>query len=185
MRSAEITRQVILNAALNLFAEEGFETVGVRDIGLRAKGDPSLVNRYYGGKDELFIEVVKACDADWRRLWGAKQDFAARVVKEVLHGGNGGKVLQGILVMLRVTGSERARHLVDETLGSSIFAQLEAWLGGPEADVRARLLIALIGGMAFARDLSGDFPMEDARAAALAQAFEASVDRLLSSPPSA
>ena len=92
MRSAEITRQVILHAALNLFAEEGFETVGVRDIGLRAKVDPSLVNRYYGGKEELFIEVVKACHADWRHLWGAKQDFAARVVKEVLHGGNDGKV---------------------------------------------------------------------------------------------
>jgi AcrR family transcriptional regulator len=180
MRSAEITRQVILNAAVNLFAEEGFETVGVRDIGLRAKVDPSLVNRYYGGKEELFIEVVKACHADWRRLWGAKRDFAARVVKEVLHGGNDGKVLQGILVMLRVTGSERARHLVDETLGSSIFAQLETWLGGPEADVRGRLLIALIGGMTFARDLSGDFLLEDARAAALAQAFEASIERLLS-----
>lgn len=110
MRSAEITRQVILHAALNLFAEEGFETVGVRDIGLRAKVDPSLVNRYYGGKEELFIEVVKACHADWRHLWGAKQDFAARVVKEVLHGGNDGKVLQGILVMLRVTGKRAAEH---------------------------------------------------------------------------
>lgn len=68
MRSAETTRQVILRAALQLFAEEGFETVGVRDIGLRARVDHSLVNRYYGGKDELFIEVVKACDADWRSL---------------------------------------------------------------------------------------------------------------------
>lgn len=43
----------------------------------------------YGGKDELFNEVVKACDADWPRPWGA-------------------------------------------TLGSSIFAQIEAWLGRPK-----------------------------------------------------
>lgn len=183
MRSAEITRQVLLRAALKLFAEEGFETVGVRDIGLRAKVDPSLVNRYYGGKDELFIEVVKACEADWRRLWGEKTDFAARVAKEVLQGGNDGKVLQGLLILLRVTGSERARHLVDETLGSSMFGQVESWLDGPDADVRARLLIALIGGMAFARDLSGDFPLKEARAAALAQAFEASIEQLLTSSP--
>lgn len=48
--------------------------------------------------------------------------------------------------------------------GSSIYTQLETWPGGTDADVRARLLIVAIGGMAF-RDLSGGSPLADERAA--------------------
>ncbi|WP_292080061.1 MULTISPECIES: TetR/AcrR family transcriptional regulator [Brevundimonas] len=59
-RDAEATRHAILRAALDLFAEEGFEAVGVRSIGARAGVDYSLISRYFGGKDELFVEVIKS-----------------------------------------------------------------------------------------------------------------------------
>src|SRR3546814_3115503 len=49
-RDADRTRQAILDAAQQVFAEKGFAEAGVRDITARAGVNPSLVSRYFGGK---------------------------------------------------------------------------------------------------------------------------------------
>jgi AcrR family transcriptional regulator len=52
------TREAIEAAARELFAANGFERTTVRDIGARARIDPSMIIRYYGGKDGLFARVT-------------------------------------------------------------------------------------------------------------------------------
>lgn len=181
-RGADTTRLKILRSAIGLFADESFETVGVRAIGSKAGVDPALINRYFGSKDELFVEVIRACKADWKRLWGSSEGFAERVANEVVRGPKGGVALQGVIVMLRSSGSHRARALIDQTLGSSVFAELEEWVGGPDADVRARLLMALLSGFAFSRDLSGDFDLEPPRADALRHHLASAINFFLTPP---
>lgn len=166
-RDADITRAAILRAGMDLFAQDGFEMVSVRAIGAEAGVDPSLISRYFGGKEELFVQVIRACETDWRRLWGTREVFAKRVVNELLYRSDGGDILRGVRIMLRSSGSERARQLMDHTFGSSVFSDLENWVEGPDADVRARLLLALVAGMAFAKTVSADFDLPDARTEAL------------------
>ncbi len=55
------TREQILEAAWDLFAEKGFEDVSVRDVTNAAGVNLASVSYHFGGKDGLIQEVVKRC----------------------------------------------------------------------------------------------------------------------------
>jgi AcrR family transcriptional regulator len=52
------TRDAILAAAEQLFAQRGYERTTVRDVAERAHIDPALVIRYFGSKDGLFAQAA-------------------------------------------------------------------------------------------------------------------------------
>ncbi len=55
------TREQILSAAWDLFAERGFEDVSVRDITQAAGVNLASVSYHFGGKEGLIQETVKRC----------------------------------------------------------------------------------------------------------------------------
>lgn len=55
------TREQILEAAWELFAEKGFEAVSVRDVTTSAGVNLASVSYHFGGKDGLIQETVKRC----------------------------------------------------------------------------------------------------------------------------
>jgi TetR/AcrR family transcriptional regulator len=63
-RDADRSRQAILDAAETLFAERGFESVSLQDIGKAAglsRGTPSY---FFGAKQDLYITVLERVFAD-------------------------------------------------------------------------------------------------------------------------
>ncbi len=54
------TREAILAAARDAFAERGFDRTSIRAIATSAGVDPALVHHYFGTKDELFLATVQA-----------------------------------------------------------------------------------------------------------------------------
>jgi len=62
-RDAAASRQRLLRAAAELFADRGFEQSTARDIGERAGVDPTMIARYFGGKAQLYIAVLQAEDS--------------------------------------------------------------------------------------------------------------------------
>lgn len=52
------TRQEILDAALKLFADQGFEATSMRAIAREARVDPALIRHYFGDKGTLFAESI-------------------------------------------------------------------------------------------------------------------------------
>lgn len=62
-RRSDPTRDAILVAAREQFADLGFDRTTIRSVAARANTDPSLVMRYYGNKDGLF---AAAADFDLR-----------------------------------------------------------------------------------------------------------------------
>src|SRR5256885_17260175 len=54
------TREAILAAARETFAERGFDGASIRAIATSAGVDPALVHHYFGTKDELFLATVEA-----------------------------------------------------------------------------------------------------------------------------
>ncbi|MGW2650328.1 TetR family transcriptional regulator [Streptomyces sp. NPDC001393] len=59
-RDSARSREMLLQAAIQLFAERGFERTTTRDIGERAGVDPALIARYFGGKTQLYIAALQA-----------------------------------------------------------------------------------------------------------------------------
>ncbi len=54
------TREAILRAARETFAEKGFDGASIRTIAAGAGVDPALVHHYFGTKDDLFLATVGA-----------------------------------------------------------------------------------------------------------------------------
>lgn len=52
------TRNDILTAAKNLFAEHGFEGTSMRSIATRASVDPALIRHFFGNKEALFTHII-------------------------------------------------------------------------------------------------------------------------------
>lgn len=53
------TRQRLLGRAGEVFAEQGFRNATVRDICRRAEANVAAVNYHFGGKEGLYLEVLK------------------------------------------------------------------------------------------------------------------------------
>ena len=51
-------KEHIMNAAIELFAEKGFEGSSIRDLAARADVNVAMVNYYFGSKDKLFEAIV-------------------------------------------------------------------------------------------------------------------------------
>ncbi len=58
-RSSTASRERLLHAAGDLFAERGYDRTTVRDIGQRADVDPTMIARYFGGKAALYLATLR------------------------------------------------------------------------------------------------------------------------------
>ncbi len=64
-RDPAATRQRILAAARSLFARQGFDGTGVRQIAHRAGVTRSLVHHHFGSKESLYLAVLERSEAEW------------------------------------------------------------------------------------------------------------------------
>jgi AcrR family transcriptional regulator len=55
----EATRQLLLRAAAEVFAERGFRAASIREICARANANVAAVNYHFGDKEALYLEVLK------------------------------------------------------------------------------------------------------------------------------
>ncbi len=53
------TRERIITAAYNVLAKKGYDATTLREISKEADAAPGLVHYYFGGKDQLLVEVIK------------------------------------------------------------------------------------------------------------------------------
>ena len=53
------TREAILTAAREAFAERGYDAASIRAIATRAGVDPALVHHYFGAKEQLFLAAMR------------------------------------------------------------------------------------------------------------------------------
>jgi AcrR family transcriptional regulator len=63
---AEHTRTAILDAALRLFADRGYDTVSLRDIATGAGVTHGLIRHHFGAKEQVWQAVVDRADEVYR-----------------------------------------------------------------------------------------------------------------------
>ena len=143
-------RDAVQEAAAELFAVQGFAGTGVREIAGRAGVDPALVIRYFGSKEKLFLRTMTMSSAFFEVMDGPLEGLGESLVRLVIRNGGTHPTPQstGVFAALlrasdRPTVQEHLRDAVDEM----IVAPLAPRLAGPDAEIRSRLVAALINGL--------------------------------------
>lgn len=54
----EVRKNLIIDAAIGLFAKQSFENTSIRDIAAAAGISPASIYRYFADRDELFVEAL-------------------------------------------------------------------------------------------------------------------------------
>lgn len=70
IRDAQRTREIILDAAETVFAQEGFAGTRIDTIANMSKYNTGLIFRYFGDKLGLYTEVIKRADGKINELLG-------------------------------------------------------------------------------------------------------------------
>jgi AcrR family transcriptional regulator len=150
-RDATRSRELLLRAATELFAEHGFDRTTVREIADRAGVDAALIARYFGSKGGLYIASLRAENGD-------------RVPPDLLHPGRMRELLDRL--SRRGTGpvlQSAVRAHDDVSVREAARAELQSRMVGPlrarftelgldRPQLRAEVAIAAFAGIALGRD---------------------------------
>jgi AcrR family transcriptional regulator len=147
-RDAGATRAAILEAAKAHFARSGYDRAVLRDIAAEAGADVALIKRYFGGKEALFTEALKASFhpdrlRDWNRATFA-HDLAVIMAGDPR--ANEART-HSFQFLLRAATSPTTAPLLSLAVQERFLAPIRDWLGGVDAEARARALAATVIGL--------------------------------------
>ena len=155
-RDAEATRAAILEAAKAHFALLGYDRAVLRDIAREAGADVALVKRYFGGKEALFLEALRASFGpdgirDWNRATFAHEIAASLADSPHIDEAR----THRFQFLLRAATSPTTAPLLNVIVQDRFLAPIREWLGGDDADARARVLAATYIGFLVERLIRG------------------------------
>jgi AcrR family transcriptional regulator len=153
-RSGASTRNEIHIAAARLFRERGFVGTSVRDIAALAQTDPALVIRHFGSKEMLFLDTMHLPVDDVSLLDTPLETFGRQFVSRLL---DAEEEIRAVYVALLWGSTEpQIAERLRRTHESRFVEPLRARMVGADADLRARMAAALVGGMLYALWVVGD-----------------------------
>ena len=160
-RNAAATRDAILAAARRRFLDDSYEAVGLRDIAGDAGVDVALVGRYFGGKEELFKAVLRGADpGKFRSVSRAAElpEFLAGLATAP-HAPGDREHVDRLILILRSASSPTAAGIVRDSFSENVLGPLTALIDGPDAELRASLLLAVLIGTTVLETIMGVEPL--------------------------
>lgn len=156
-RDAEATRAAILEAAKAQFARLGYDCTALRDIAREAGSDVALVKRYFGGKEGLFTEALKASfGSDGLRDWD-RATFAHDMATMLADSPHVDEALtHRFQFLLRAATSPTTAPLLNLIIQDRFLGPIREWIGGADAEARARVLAASYIGFLVERLIRGE-----------------------------
>lgn len=152
-KSAEATKQAMLEAARKRFLLESYENVGLRDIAGDVGVDVALISRYFGSKEGLFSQVLH--DSSKEEILpghiqsGDMPGFLADMFLSQDKDGN--ENVERLLIILRSASSPAASKIVSKAMRNDILVPFAERLGGKNAEMRASTSMAVWMGMTIMR----------------------------------
>jgi AcrR family transcriptional regulator len=184
-RDAAATRQALLTAARLLIAHQGVEATSTRDVATAAGVNQALVYRYFGSKDKLFTEAV-AGDTPARDdiMTGTPlADLPRELLNRTLDVLPGSDRASSLATLATGANDELVRAIIRERIERSFGTGLADRLSGPDPQLRAELLAALITGITVLRDKIGTPAITAADRDDLARYLELMAAPLLTEEP--
>ncbi|MFE0579402.1 MULTISPECIES: TetR family transcriptional regulator [unclassified Streptomyces] len=153
-RSSDRTRGVILRAARERFAAQGYERTTIRAVASDAGIDPSMVMRYFGSKEQLFGAAL-AVDLRLPDLGAVPAgELPAVLVRHFVQRWEGDPADDALLVLLRsAVTNEQAADRMREIFAAQVAPALAAALGPERAARVAGLVAGQLLGLALTRYL--------------------------------
>jgi len=175
------TREALVNAARQVFIEQGYNGATVRAIAARAGVDAAMVNHWFGGKEGLFGEAVLKLpfnpkDIVERLLAADRDDIGETIVRTFLGvwDTTGGGVFTAL--MRSVTSHEEATVMLKDFFFKHVFMKVISKLAPDNHQFRATLVATQVVGMGMVRYVAKFEPLAstdiDTMAAAVAPTLQ-------------
>lgn len=171
------TPRRIRDAAALLFRERGFAGTSVREIATRAGADPALVIRHFGSKELLFLETMRVAVDGQPLLDVPVEELGRRFIAFLLDADDGTR--GAFLALVRGSHQPAIAERLAVAHGDMFVAPLRARLMGDDADLRARLAAALVGGLLYAMWVVEDRALLEAEPRAVVERYGDLLQRLL------
>ncbi len=132
---------------MRLFHDKGYDATTTREIGAEAGVDAALIARHFGNKAGLYVAAVRA-------------ETGEQAPADLLTDGRVGALLAradaqgpGPVYRATVAGEDDVAVLaiLREQLGDRLLDPLRSRLTGPDAELRAQLIVAAFAGVVTAR----------------------------------
>jgi AcrR family transcriptional regulator len=179
------TRDAVLAAAREAFAERGFDGATIRGIATGAGVDPALVHHYFGSKEQLFLAAIEA-PADPGDLLpdvlaGGRDELGANVVRMLLRVWDGPARVAGLALVRSAVGNEWTAKLLREFLVTQVLRRVVGTLDLPEREreVRGALAASQLIGLVIGRYVLKIEPLASATPESLIAAIGPNVQRYL------
>ncbi len=153
------TRRGILEAALDLFSEFGYDKVSLRSVARAADVDPALIHHYFESKADLFARAVLDLDFNAEQqlhdiLEGPVETIGERAVAAFLDTWEAPGAKERFTAMFRASvNDEGVRRPLIEFLCREIFIKVAQHLGHADATARANFAVSTLLGLVMARDI--------------------------------
>lgn len=153
------TKQAILDAALTLFSQHGYDKVSLRSVAREAGVDPALIHHYFDGKGDLFTQSVLDLEVHPDELLhfvldGPREFIGERVMQAFVEAWNQPGAAERFTAMLRAAAVEgNADRPFTEFLSKEVLIKIAEHAGHPDASERAALAVAVIVGLVMGRSV--------------------------------
>jgi AcrR family transcriptional regulator len=178
------TREALLNAAREVFIEQGYDGATVRAIAGRAGVDAAMVNHWFGGKEGLFGEAVLKLPFNPQEIVEIltncpREDIGATIVRTFITrwDESGGGVFTALI--RSITHHEEAAAMLRDFFFKHIFKQVIGKFSPDETDFRATLLATQIVGLGMIRYVARFEPLASADMDTIAAAIGPTLQRYI------
>ena len=185
------TRESILAAAREAFAERGFDRASIRVIAGGAGVDPALVHHYFGTKDQLFMAALES-PIDPTRLLpkiaaGGRDGAGERLVRVALTVWDSPAGSAGLALLRSAVSNEWTARLFREFIATQVLRKVVAQLEVPpaEAPLRSGLVASQVAGLIMTRYVLKLEPIASAPPEAIVAAVGPTIQRYLTGDISA
>lgn len=151
------TRESILTAARETFAERGFDAASIRGIATSAGVDPALVHHYFGTKEQLFKAClnfpVDPAEVIPQVLSGGEDEIGERLVRFFLRIWDSPAGAAGVALMRSALTNDWTARLMREFVTTQMIRHVLPKLttDPKDAPLRASLVASQMAGLAMVR----------------------------------
>jgi AcrR family transcriptional regulator len=174
-RDAGATRSRLLDAARGLFLGQGYSAIGLREVAAKAGVDVTLVRRYFGSKQRLFVEATDVSENTDEIRNAADDAVGQQMIARVLAARR--DIDAPLFALLRSSGDPSVVARLNSQLEEGLTRNLAKRITADRPRIRADMVTALLLGIGVQRALLQKKPMAGARdddiAAVFIEAFEA------------
>lgn len=179
------TREQILEAAREQFAEMGYNGATIRGIARRAGVDPALVHHFFGAKDQVFIAAMQLpynpADVVRRLVTAPGPDRAEALVRFFFDIWERPETRTPMVAMLRsATTHDHAATTVREFMSHVLQRHIAAEVG--ISPVRAGVVASQLFGLVVIRYVIGVEPLASASVEELVRICEPAISAILDAP---